>query len=122
MLKTYVQYYLPGFFMSEEEVEEIEKRDVKMALKMMPKGCFAFVFYDVETVVQAGETLTGRAKNHSGRYYPDGEKVHWDKVPDTSENHILRSNLNQGTGYGVKTRIGNWQPWRKGDKIIKTEA
>lgn len=40
-----------------------------------------------------------------------GNRVHWQDIPDTPENEILRSNIrgNSEDGYGVKTRCGNWQ-------------
>lgn len=40
-----------------------------------------------------------------------GEKIHWESIPDTDQNSILRSNIrgNSKDGYGVKTRAGNWQ-------------
>jgi len=122
-LKTYVEYLLPGIFMSEEETKEIKNRDVKLALKQMPKACFTFKFYDVETIEQNGEVLRGKAKNHSGWYYPDAEKIHWKKIPDTPENSILISNVkgNGLGGYGIKTRIGNWQWLQEGDIIFSTK-
>lgn len=40
-----------------------------------------------------------------------GERIHWEDIPDTDDNRILRSNIrgNSTDGYGVKTRRGNWQ-------------
>jgi hypothetical protein len=120
VLKTYVEYLLPGLFMPESESKEIESRSVELALKMMPKSCYCFYFYSVETVEQGGETLRGKAKNHSGRFYPGAQRVHWKAIPDIPNNDTLRSNLRGSglNGYGIKTRMGNWQPAQKGDKII----
>ena len=120
MLKTYVDYSEPGFLFAESEVKEIESRSIELALKMMPKNCYAFRFYSVEVVEQGGETLRGAAKNYSGWFYPGGERRHWKSIPNTPENQILISNIkyNGLQGYGILTRMGNWQWWQKGDKII----
>ena len=119
MLKTYVRYLLPGVFLAEEKIKEIKSRDYRLALKMMPKWCFAFSFYDVETIEKNGEILHGNEKNCSGRFYPDAQKIHWKDIPNTPENQILRSNTEGGgyKGYGIKTRVGNWQLHQKDDTL-----
>jgi hypothetical protein len=120
MLKHYVRYLLPGVFMPEEETKQIKERDIKLALKWMPEGCYAFYFYSVETIKLNGETLRGNTKRESGRYYPGGQKIHWKDIPNTPENEILIGNVrrNGEGGFGIKTRVGNWQHWVKGDQII----
>ena len=124
-LKTYVEYLLPGIFMPEESTKEIKggSRDLKLALKQIPEACYCFKFYDVETIEQNGEVLRGKAKNHSGWYYPDGEKIHWKKIPNTEKNRILINNIEHNGlgGYGIKTRIGNWQWLQEGDVIFSTK-
>jgi hypothetical protein len=123
VLKMYVKYLLLGAFFAEQETKEIKTRDVKLALKMMPKDCYAFSFYDVVSVKKDGENLQGSAKNHSGLFYPDAEKIHWSDIPPTPANSILISNIktNGFNGYGIKTRTGNWQWLEKDDRFISSD-
>jgi hypothetical protein len=75
----------------------------------------------MERIMDCGKPYTtGEALNESPRIM-FGEKVHFSKIPDTPENHILRSNI-QNNGYrktGIKCITGNWQPLLKDDIVLK---
>jgi len=123
--KTYVEYLYPGSFFSEEESKPVKERDPEKILKTLPKGVFAFLFYDqASTMVKVdgeAQTVYGKRKNVSGKYYPDAEiyTVPQLKALDEKQYHILIANM-EGNGWKrvVKTRRGNFQPLEKSDTIL----
>jgi hypothetical protein len=119
MLKHYVDFLSPGSFFPESEGREVKDR-IPCNLKKIPSGIYALSYFDREEVVVKNETLEGRAKGKSCRVI-FGKKVHWKKIEDTPNNGILRRNIeNNGyKGYGIKCVTGNWQPFLKGDIVLK---
>lgn len=116
-VKTFVRIYYPGSFFAETEVREVNHRDPR---KMeVPSAAFAFQFEDARVGPDPdGVEITGKPFNESGRFYPDGEVIHVDDLIG-DEYLTLRANLSSLGGYGVRTRRGNWHPFRVGvDAVI----
>ena len=122
--KTYVEFLYPGALFVEEEVKEVNDRDVKKILKIMPKGAFCFRIYDQtskETKVD-GETRTvfGKEKNKTGKYYPGGRSYNLAEIKKMGKDYsILASNMEcNDWPIVVRSRAGNFQPFEKGDIIL----
>jgi hypothetical protein len=122
--KTYVEFSYPGALFAETEDKEIITRDVKKVLKIMPKGAFCFRFYDMTskevTIDGEQETVFGKEKNKSGKYYPGATPYTIEQVKKMGKDFsILASNMECNNWPTViKTRIGNFQPLEKGDIIL----
>ena len=119
-VKHYVTYYLPGTFFDEDVTQSIPRRDVKLALKRVPKGSFAFEFWSRTEVKDGGETLVGPAKDRSPRYYIGGTVMTEDDVRrEVKDNDILLSNM-RGNRWPlvIRTSMGNIQPFEKGRVMI----
>ena len=121
--ETFVELLFPGAFYPEEQVFVVLKRNPQEIAKKYP-GAFAFQFFDLTSrqVEVDGEkqVVSGKRKNISPMYYPGGKlysKKDVDKMgPDY---RMLRANMNNdGWGTMVKTRCGNWQPFKKGDELL----
>lgn len=121
-VKQYVDYYLALGFFPEHEIEEVPGRSTDAALATLPKSAFAFRFYEATVVQVDDETLVGRAKNHSGMYYPGGKIFTTDELNVAypgDDNRILRSNCEYNGGRLVLCRAGNWQIFHEGDQILE---
>ena len=123
--KTYIEIFYPGIVFSGAETRIVKDRDEKDALDMLPESAFAFRFYDqvsAETTVD-GKTVTvyGDRKNVSGRYYPDGELFTLEQIEAFGEeSEILADNMRiNDWPVVVKTRLGNFQPFAKDDRVLK---
>lgn len=110
------KYLYPGVFMPEVVRHPVPDGTYAAACAIQPDNGW----YAVE-VQKVAERLY-RAENGDEKWVSDGQpvkvgswivgdKIHWQDIPDTAENRILRSNLqaNSSDGYGVRTRCGNWQ-------------
>ncbi|MEE9510396.1 MAG: hypothetical protein V3V81_07880 [Candidatus Bathyarchaeia archaeon] len=120
MLKHYVEFFYCGSFFSETDVKLIKNR---RELFTIPKGCYGYRFFDREEAEQKGEMLWGKKKNYSGIYY-FGEVMSLKEVKEQRlsirGSKMLINNM-EGNGWKriVKTRMGNFQPFSKRDKIIE---
>ncbi len=114
---TYIEFLFPGSFVSESSVKEVANRSVP---KKIPKGAFAYSFYDMEKTIVGEEEFWGKTKNHSGKYYPEAEIFNLKQVKaNFPESTIIISNMECNKWkYIVKTRRGNFQPFEKEDKIV----
>src|SRR5688572_7901851 len=109
MLQHYIEIFYPGSFVAESSTAKVDSRTYP---KTLPKGAYAFRFYDREEIEKDGEILKGNAKNYSVTYFPGAVAMDVDevkaKVPDS---RILVSNM-EGNGWKkvIKTRRGNFLP------------
>jgi len=119
--KTYVEFFYPGSFFSESEVKEVKTRSTSL---FVPAGAFAFQFYDQsskKTKINGEEqTVWGKRKNLSGKYYPKGMKFNLEDVRGMGKDYsILASNMEcNDWPFVVRTRCGNFQPLEKYDEIL----
>jgi hypothetical protein len=120
---TFVEILYPGSFMPEESVHKVKERDPERIAKSYPKA-FCFEFYDVVqnriTVDGEEQTVSGKRKNKSGRYYPGATVFTTEDLKKLPEDFsILISNMEcNGWTRVVRTRRGNFQPLEKGDHIL----
>lgn len=119
MLKHYVIFYYPGSLFNEEETKLISSRKDKIEI---PKGSFGYRFFDRTEVELDGEALTGKRSNYSVMYYL-GRKMSLAEVKRElpTEKILIRNMEGNNYKYMVKTIRGNFQPFKKGDKIIRVE-
>lgn len=115
MIKHFIEYLTPGFFVAEDYSKEIPERKLEYA----PEHCSGFRFYDREIVDLDGELLQGKPKNYSPYYYK-GTELTLDEVKKTMSNHhILIGNMESNKwNRVVKLSGGQIWPLRDGDIVI----
>lgn len=116
--KHYVEFIFPGILFAETSIEESNHRDPKKV--KLPKGCYAFRFFDRTEIKQGKELLTGKPKNYSCNYFPGGTILTYADVKKKMPGEkILISNMECNRWNSViKTRAGNIVNFEKGDTII----
>jgi len=116
-LKHYVEFYFPGIIVMESSILKIKSRKEEFKI---PDGAYGYRFFDKEEVKIKGEILEGRRKNWSGTYY-FGEvlslKELKERFPD--EDTLIHNMEMNDWEQIVRTTRGIFQPFEKGDKIIK---
>lgn len=115
-LKHYVEFFYCGILVSETEAKQIKSRKEEFKI---PKGSYGCRYFDREEVKRGGETLIGKKKNYSGMYYL-GKTMSLEEVKEEfpRENILIRNMEGNGWKHVVKTRMGNFQPFHKRDRII----
>lgn len=118
------EYSYPGAFMPESTTRELEQPTLDAAVAAGPDedgyfrkdGWYAVkitAFYEKRYVEAGGDAETWvRTDTSSAGAWVVGERVHVDDPSIAgSDFDILRSNIrcNTKSGYGVRTRCGNWQ-------------
>jgi hypothetical protein len=122
--KTYVRYFMPGAFVSEEGTREVPERNPYQIARDLPSGAFAFEFFDklVTTAEESGQevTLASSERNKSGRFYIDAERLTATDIEALPGDHrILLDNMRGNHWPAVlRCRTGNFQPMQDGDSII----
>lgn len=114
---TYVEFLFPGSFVSESSCKEVSNRDKP---KRIPKGAFAYSFYDREKTIVGEEEFWGDRKNRSGTFYPEAEIFNLKQIKENfPDSTILISNMECNKWkHIVKTRRGNFQPFEKEDRVV----
>lgn len=122
--KTYVEFLFRGSLVDESTKQEVTNRSV---LLDVPEGAFAFHFFDVY-VTRMHDGFTNREVhskrfNESPMYYPGGQAFTLEQVQALGDksHSILVSNM-ECNGYKtvVRTRWGNWKPFKAGDVVLPT--
>jgi hypothetical protein len=110
MTETYICYYYPGFLTSETSKEKVKDRTIP---NILPRGCYCFYFYDLETTHVGQEPLTGKPKNFSKYYYPGGSILTLDDIEkQMGKGSTLYSNMKCNEWNAVvKSKMGNFQPY-----------
>jgi uncharacterized protein (UPF0128 family) len=124
--KTYIEFVSPGAFFNESLTQEVRSRDV--AKVKVPNRAFGFRFFDIlEATVEAdgkAVKLTSERINESaiyyygGRIYTRAEVAR--EVPDNRE--LLADMDSKGWDKVIRTRTGNFQPFKKTDVFIEAVA
>lgn len=117
MLVHYVRFLYPGILVSESSDRKIKSRKEEIKL---PKGAFAYQFFDREETEKGGETLMGKDKKHSGFYYKGREMTLAQVKKEMPDKDILISNM-ECNGYEriVMTKFGQAMPLNKEDVVIR---
>lgn len=129
--KTYVRYFMPGAFVSEEGTREVPERNPYQIARELPADVFAFEFFDkLVTTVKDGDEevqLASGERNRSGRFYIDAEKLTASDIASAAavevlpgdRRRVLLSNMrSNGWDVMLRCRTGNFQPMQAGDSII----
>jgi hypothetical protein len=114
-----VEYLYPGIFVSENECKDITSPDPALALKKMPKGAYAFRFYEYNQILD----MKGKPKNFSGWTYPNGRVYTLAEIKKKfPQQKILISNM-EGNGWNrvVETQTHNWVPFTDKDQVVITK-
>ena len=118
MLKHYVEFSFPGVLFNEYQTKEVKERDPKLI--KLPKGAFAFRFFDRTEVEIEGETLVGNPKNYSPlTYYGREYTLEEIKEKFPSFGTLILNMESNAWNRVVKTIRGNWCPLEEGDIVIK---
>lgn len=122
-----ITVYYPGIIVAETDDVPISPPQTPEAIVLwLRPSAFAFV---VRTVLCAdpiddgrGGTLnvTPRELTKSGVYFPGGEVFTVEEIAAMgAEYRTLLANV-EHCGAAVKTRVGSWQPFGPGDRVIPT--
>lgn len=119
--KTFVEFYFPGPICSETSHREVSSRDPIQV--EVPKGCFAFQFYDQDTeeveVFGKKRTLFDDRKNVSPMYYLGGEIVD-QREAERRGKTILADNMRcNGYKHCILTPQGQAFPVEDRDVVLK---
>jgi hypothetical protein len=110
MLKHYVEFDTPGFFMPESEVRLVKSR-VPAQLKKIPKNTYAIEYFDREEIKKDNEVLSSNAKNRSKRILFGKIYTKEDLIKKGFGEHTpLYHNADNTNGRVVQCITGNWQP------------
>ena len=116
MIEHWVEYLYPGILISEDSHVKVDKRS---GFKL-PKGSFAFRYYDVEVTTQNGERLTGKPKNKSPWYYEGKEMTLADVEREKPSESILLSNMRYNNIKRIcMTRYGQALQLNDEDVVLK---
>lgn len=113
-IKHYVEYYYPGFFVSESSEEEIEG-----GLKF-PKNAYGFRFFDRKISSDNETEMKSDKLNISPLHFIGGERMTLAEVKEKMpEKNILINNM-ETNDYPeiVNTKFGQLFPLEKGSKIF----
>ena len=118
--KHYVMYLHAGIPFFRTSVEEIPERIVENV--KLNGDQLGFCFFDKNSAVIDGETLTGEPKNQSGWYFK-GEKLTLADIKAMyGTEKILADAIShfEEKGYQtfVKTRFGQFLPLEENDRVI----
>jgi len=123
MITHYVEFFYPGTMFSESSILKVKNRQSRNI--KLPKNCFAFNFFDREETNSAKtkRLLMGKKYNYSKSYYIDGTIYTLNQVKKRVPNAkiLIRNMQSNKWNKVIKTRFGQFQPFKKGDKNIKKE-
>ena len=124
MTQTYVEFMYPGSFFSETESKLVTSR--RMLLADVPRNAFGYSFYDLESTILNGETLTGKPKNKS-KIFLIGKPYTLDELRalfgSQADMRVLISNVERNKWRGaVLCRSGNWQPMMDTTEVVDPEV
>lgn len=124
-------YLYPGTLFPEEITHSLPEPTLAAALAVAPDedgyfrkdGWYAVRIHKVvmkRYVADDGTDLWNNESTEQVGSWIVGERIHYSEIPDTADNRILISNIrgNSKDGYGVHTRVGNWQIASDYDAVI----
>ena len=108
--RTYVEFIFPGAFFVETQIKQIKTRN--SAKIEVPRGAFAFYFFDVvklKTKVGSHTFSKSRKTNVSHRYYYGGKVYTRDEIQQRfpKEQTLLANMVSRKLDKAIKTRCGN---------------
>ncbi|WP_193613126.1 hypothetical protein [Nocardioides lijunqiniae] len=136
-LRHVAEFSYPGALFPESVTREVDQPTLDAALAVAPTETDGFfrkdgwyavkitAFHEKRYVADDGaETWVRTARPVKVRSWVVGEKIHADDIEPTDRNRILIANIrgNSTDGYGVRTRIGNWQMASDYDEVLPASA
>lgn len=121
--RRFVEFMYAGSFTADYSSKEVDHADP--AQVSVPKGAYAFRFYDIREIVEGGVTLKSGRLNQSKTFYPGGSLKTLAEVRLMPDSRILVSNMEcNGWPAVVFNRFGSWpQPFDPNrDAIIPLSA
>lgn len=120
--KTFVEFVYPGLLFNEYGSQEVVVREIN--LKDVPTDVIAYRFFDlIEGTIEVDgneQTLQGEPFNYSSLHYIGGrvmtKKEIRAELPKDNARRLI-GNLGDAPK-AIKTRYGNFQPFKKGDVHI----
>ena len=117
MLKHYVEYHFKDIYSSEYQTKEVKTRNPKLI--KLPKGAFAFRFFDRTEVEIEGEKLVGNPKNYSPlTYYGKIYTLEEVKAQFPYLGTLILNMESNGSNRVVRTIRGNWCLLEEGDIVL----
>lgn len=117
MLKHYVEFLFPGFFLNEHEVKEVAERNPELIV--VPEEAFAYRFFDQEETIGDGEKLVEERKNVSPlTYFGKVYTLEEVKAQFWKYDPLIFNMECHGYNKVVKTRCDTWHPLAEGDIVI----
>jgi hypothetical protein len=122
-MKYSAEYLYPGAFFPESMYRELAEPTFSAAVDAEPdSGWYAVkITTTTQKMFTAGDgDVTWVDQESEKESWIVGEKIHYTQIPNTEENGILRRNIeyNDPDGFGVRTRLGNWQPAGAYDHVV----
>lgn len=117
MTKTFIEILYPGSLFPESQIEEVKDR----AQIPLPKGAFAYQFFDQQEVESDNEILRGKPKNYSGRFYEGTVYTKEEVIKEVGENSSIVFNIDWNNDKAIKTVLGNWQPFTPKDTLLSSK-
>jgi hypothetical protein len=116
MLKTYVEFLLPGSFFPETMTREVADRSDPSDI---PQNTYGYQLYSRTEVAADGEVLHGPERDRSGTTYFGVRMTAEDIGRLPGDHKILLSNMRiNDWPEVVRTVMGNFRPLRTGDRVI----
>ena len=119
MLKTYVEFFYPGVFISETTIQELPSRKSTVEL---PEGAYGYRLFSRSEVEQDGEVLVGPPKDYSPTTYYGIERTLEQVRNLPGDNTILISNMEiNNWDRVVFTQYGQCFPLNPDDIVVSSE-
>jgi len=122
--QTYVEYIFPGSLFCETWKRPVKGRDPLLVLPKLPVNAFAFRFFERVEAKHGNKLLRGERENDSGTFFVDAEVMTLEdvnaKMPEAGT--LIRNMEGNMWEVIVKTRMGNFQPFEKGDCILRRDG
>ncbi len=94
---------------------QIPARDPSCVVNV-PAMAYKYRFLDMAVTIQNGAVFTSESGNKSGWYYLPPCRVLTLQQVEAGDDLILAENMRtNGWEHVIETRLGNWQPFLKGD-------
>jgi len=113
-VEHFAEYWWPGFIVSEATEKKIKNRPKDEKKFAIPKGVFAYSFFDVKVISTGGNDFRSSHTNVS-QIYVEGVKLSLaDVEEDYPDSKILISNMTiNHIDFVVHTKFGQFLPYQK---------
>lgn len=119
--QTYIEFESPGSLYSEKSTRPVESRDPSKL--NIPKGVFAFTFFDIISAIVAVDGMSVKLKsdrlNVSGKHFYGGTVYTLSELRrEFPGDRTLIANIEDYGAKAIQCRTGNWQPFMDDDVLV----